>query len=47
LWIGAPIVHDAPFVMNTRDEIRRAIEDYERARLGVMPADQLAPRNFE
>ena len=46
LPIGAPIAHYGPFVMNTRDEIRQAIEDYEHGRLGVIPADQLAPRNF-
>jgi hypothetical protein len=32
--------------MNTREEIVQAIEDYRRGRLGVIPADQLAPRNF-
>jgi redox-sensitive bicupin YhaK (pirin superfamily) len=44
--IGAPIAHHGPFVMNTRDEIRQAIEDYEAGRLGTIPAVQLAPRNF-
>jgi redox-sensitive bicupin YhaK (pirin superfamily) len=46
LPIGAPIAHHGPFVMNTRDEIRQAIEDYEAGRLGTIPAVQLAPRNF-
>jgi redox-sensitive bicupin YhaK (pirin superfamily) len=46
LPIGAPIEHYGPFVMNTREEIVQAIEDYRRGRLGVIPADQLAPRNF-
>jgi redox-sensitive bicupin YhaK (pirin superfamily) len=46
LPIGAPIAHYGPFVMNTRDEIRQAVEDYQRGRLGVIPADQLVPRNF-
>jgi hypothetical protein len=32
--------------MNSRDEIIQAFEDYEAGRLGVIPADQLAPRNF-
>jgi redox-sensitive bicupin YhaK (pirin superfamily) len=46
LPIGAPIAHYGPFVMNTRDEIIQAIEDYQAGRLGIIPADQLAPRNF-
>jgi hypothetical protein len=32
--------------MNTREEIIQAIEDYEAGRLGTIPADQLAPKNF-
>ena len=46
LPIRAPIVHHGPFVMNTREEILQAIEDYQAGRLGTIPADQLAPRNF-
>jgi quercetin 2,3-dioxygenase len=46
LPIRAPIEHYGPFVMNTRDEIVQAIEDYRRGRLGEIPAGQLAPRNF-
>jgi redox-sensitive bicupin YhaK (pirin superfamily) len=46
LPIRAPIAHYGPFVMNTRDEILQAIEDYQTGRLGIVPADQLAPRNF-
>ena len=46
LPIRAPIEHYGPFVMNTRDEIRQALDDYHHGRLGVIPADQLAPRNF-
>jgi hypothetical protein len=38
--------HYGPFVMNTRDEIVEAIDDYQAGRLGIVPADQLAPRNF-
>jgi redox-sensitive bicupin YhaK (pirin superfamily) len=44
--IGAPVAHYGPFVMNTRDEIIQAVEDYQAGRLGTIPADQLAPRNF-
>ncbi len=32
--IGEPIVGQGPFVMNTRDEIRQAIEDYRLGRMG-------------
>jgi redox-sensitive bicupin YhaK (pirin superfamily) len=46
LPIRAPIAHYGPFVMNTREEILQAIDDYEAGRLGIVPADQLAPRNF-
>jgi hypothetical protein len=46
LPIRAPIVHYGPFVMNTREEIIQAIEDYQAGRLGTIPADQLTPRNF-
>ena len=46
LPIGAPIAHYGPFVMNTRQEIIQALDDYEAGRLGIVPADQLAPRNF-
>ena len=46
LPIRAPIAHYGPFVMNTREEILQAVEDYQAGRLGVVPPDQLAPRNF-
>jgi quercetin 2,3-dioxygenase len=46
LPIGAPIAHYGPFVMNTRQEIIQAVEDYQAGRLGIVPADQLAPRSF-
>ena len=46
LAIRAPIEHYGPFVMNTREEILQAIDDYQAGRLGIVPADQLAPRNF-
>jgi redox-sensitive bicupin YhaK (pirin superfamily) len=46
LPIREPIVQYGPFVMNTRAEIVQAFEDYERGRLGLVPADQLVPRNF-
>jgi redox-sensitive bicupin YhaK (pirin superfamily) len=46
LPIREPIAHYGPFVMNTRDEIRQAMEDYQAGRLGIVPADQLEPRKF-
>ena len=46
LPIGAPIAHYGPFVMNSRAEIIQAVEDYQAGRLGIIPADQLAPRDF-
>jgi redox-sensitive bicupin YhaK (pirin superfamily) len=46
LPIRAPIAHYGPFVMNTRQEIIQAVEDYQGGRLGIIPADQLGPRSF-
>jgi hypothetical protein len=46
LPIWAPIAHYGPFVMNTRDEILQAIEDYQAGRLGTIRVDQLVPRKF-
>ena len=46
LPIRAPIAHYGPFVMNTRSELQQAVEDYQAGRLGIIPADQLEPRNF-
>jgi quercetin 2,3-dioxygenase len=46
LPIQEPIWHHGPFVMNTREEISTAIEDFAAGRLGIIPADQLQPRDF-
>jgi quercetin 2,3-dioxygenase len=32
--IGEPVVGQGPFVMNTREEIRQAIVDYQAGRMG-------------
>jgi hypothetical protein len=39
-----PIVFYGTFVMNSHDEITQAITDYRPGRLGIIPADQMAPR---
>lgn len=32
--LGEPIVGQGPFVMNTRDEIQKAIQDYQKGKMG-------------
>ena len=34
-------MHYGPFVMNTREEIIQAMEDYQAGRLGTVPAEVL------
>jgi redox-sensitive bicupin YhaK (pirin superfamily) len=41
--IGEPMVQYGPFVMNTRDELEQAVHDYQRGRLGIIPADAIMP----
>jgi len=46
LPLHEPIAHYGPFVMNTRNEILEAIEDFRAGRFGVVPEDQLDDRSF-
>ncbi len=36
--IGEPVAWAGPFVMNTRREIEQAFEDYQKGKMGVIPA---------
>ena len=44
--INEPMVHYGPFVMNTREELVQAVEDYQTGRLGVIPPDAIMPHVY-
>ena len=43
LPIREPIAHYGPFLMNTREEILEAIDDFQAGRMGMIPAIEAPP----